>query len=109
MELYKARSLVNMEEITLVKWASVWVKGQRNKNIIGKNGTSTRQNPHYMPVKKDKSLAGHGLVFYGLSPLLLTANINGSHAIFRQSHYSPQFGDIPHLVPFDREKNSNAI
>jgi hypothetical protein len=36
--------------------------------------------------------------------LLLTANINGSHSIFRQSYYSPQFGDIPYLVPFDRRK-----
>jgi len=33
-EWYKVRSLVNVEEITLVKWADVWVKGQRNKNII---------------------------------------------------------------------------
>jgi len=31
MEWYKARSLVNIEETTLVKWANVWVKGQRNK------------------------------------------------------------------------------
>jgi len=106
MEWYKTRSLVNMKETTLVKWAGVWVKGQRNKNIIWKNGTLTSQNPHYMPVKKDKSLAGHGLVFYGLSPLLLTANTNGSHAIFRQSYYSPQFGDIPYLVPFDRGKKT---
>jgi hypothetical protein len=63
MEWYKTRSLVNMEETTLVKWAGVWVKGQRNINIIWKNGTLTSQNPHYMPVRKDKSLAGHGLVF----------------------------------------------
>jgi hypothetical protein len=30
-----------MEETTLVKCANVWIKGQRNKNIISKNSTLT--------------------------------------------------------------------
>jgi hypothetical protein len=34
MEWYKAKSLVNVVETTLVKWADVCVKDQRNKNII---------------------------------------------------------------------------
>jgi hypothetical protein len=48
-------------------------KRSKNQNIIWKNSTLTSQNVYYTPAKKDTSLIGHGLVFHGLSPTLLTA------------------------------------